>query len=88
MTWYLNTYNNYPFPHKFSRLSSHIIMLLVLEENHVSNSVLERNDQTTNLDTEILHQKWSMIILSKETQSNAAQHKCNFSFFVFERQRI
>lgn len=64
-------------------------MLLVLEESHVSNSVLERkDDQTTYLDTEILHQKWSMIILSKETQSNAAQHKCNFSFFVFERQRI
>lgn len=50
MLWYVNTYkSNYPLPPKFSKLSSHIIMLLVLGESQVSNSVLERKegDQTT-----------------------------------------
>lgn len=45
MLWYVNTYNNnYPLPPKFSRLSSHIIMLLVLGESQISNSLLERKE--------------------------------------------
>lgn len=48
MPWYVNTYNNnYALPPKFNRLSSHIIMLLVLGESQVSNFVLERKKKKT-----------------------------------------
>lgn len=86
MPWYVNTYNNnYALPPKFNRLSSHIIMLLVLGESQVSNFVLERKKKKrlNHLVPGILHQKWSNVISSEDTQPNATQHKLDLSFLLF-----
>lgn len=85
MLWYVNTYkNNYPLPPKFSRLSSHIIMLLVLGEGQVSDSALERKekDQTTYC-LRYCIKNGPNVILSADTQPNAAQHKHDLSFLFF-----